>query len=149
MQMGTNQFSPFGCAGATCQPQAITDSVMFLPWALWQFGPSSPHVPHLYLRAASELRVTLPCPLSCLSRSLALALVFDQGKYVFQLAASVSLAFPDLINLVKPFTFTCTHNFPLKGKNKSKMLAVLADELVARKAVTNGCVYWKAFMLWI
>lgn len=36
-------------------------------------------------------------------------------------------AFLDLINPVKPHTFTFAHNFSLKEKNKSKMLAALAD----------------------
>ena len=71
------------------------------------------------------------------------------NKCVFQLTFYVILVFPDLINLVKPFTFTCTCNFSLKVKYRSKMLAVLADELGTRKAVTNGCVTGKAFMLWV
>lgn len=78
--MGTNQIAAFRCTGAKCPPQAVTNSVMFLSRALRQIRPSSPQVPHLYLRAGSELSVTLPCPPPALGGHRALHLPFGQGK---------------------------------------------------------------------
>lgn len=76
MQMGTNQVAPHRCTAAKCPPQAVTNSVIVLAWALRQIRPSSPHVPHLYLRAGSELSVTLPCPPPALGGPQALHLPF-------------------------------------------------------------------------
>lgn len=80
MEVGTDHNSLFGSTGAKCPPKAVTDSVRFWTWPWRQIRPSSPQVPHLYLRAGSELSVTLPCPPSALGGHWALLSPFGHGK---------------------------------------------------------------------
>lgn len=140
MQMGTGQIVPFGCA-PFCS---------VLVWVLGQFGWAQGASLTCIWEECLNLVQTSPVPSPALVGHWPLCLSLAKAnKCLFQLAFCVILAFPDPINLVKPFTFTSTCTFPLKVKYRSKMLAVLADELGTRKAVTNGCVAGKAFMLWV
>lgn len=132
MQMDTNWIDPFWCAQVKCPPWVVTSSVMFLAWMLRQIRASSPQMPHLYLRAGSELSVTFSCPSPALGGHQALHLPFGQSKKACVSALCVSVI-PAFLDPVKPWTFTWTYKFSLKGKNKSKLLAVLADELKSDK----------------
>lgn len=55
-------------------------------------------------------------------------------------------AFLDLFNPVKPHTFTFAHNFSLKGKNKSKTLAAVADGWLEGEQWQMALVFGKAFI---
>lgn len=130
MQIGTGQIVPFGYAGAGASHR-LCPILSCLVWVLGQFGWAQGASPTCIWEECLYLVQTSAVPSPALVGHWPLCLSSAKAnKCVFQLAFCVILAFPDLVNLVTPFAFTCTCTFPLKVKYRSKMLAVLADELL-------------------
>lgn len=134
----------FWCAQNKCPPQVVISSVMFLAWVWRQIRASSPHMPHLYLRAGSELGVTFPCPSPALGHHWALHLPFGQSKnHMFQL--SVSELFLLFLTQLSPELLLELATSLWKKRTKANCLLFW----LMSWSVTNGCVYWEAFIFCI